>query len=62
MKSNINYIKVHPQLNNNLNTMDDATMVACSLSPIIIHSETMNLQEIEGRGEKIFKLGAKHIH
>jgi hypothetical protein len=46
VKSNMNQIKVNPQLNNNINEVDDATMVACSLWQIIIHLETVNLQEI----------------
>jgi hypothetical protein len=38
--------------------VDDATMVAYFLWKIIIHLETMNLEEVEGREKNLFKLGA----
>ncbi len=58
----MHWIEVNPQLSNNINAVDDATMVAYSLWKIIIHLETMNLEEIKGREKNLFKLGAKHIH
>ncbi len=58
MKSNVNWIKFNPQLSNNINAVDDATMVAYFLWKIIIHLETMNLEEVEGREKNLFKLGA----